>query len=84
MARFPLKAAVRSNADDVPKPAVPTTEVCIFDNYGYHASFGTGAIALPADQLDLGNQIAEMLNRAYAQGQAEAQEAMRHAMGITG
>lgn len=84
MIRFPVKAAVRSNADDHPKPAIPANSIGIFDSYGYWASLGNGPLELPGDNLDLGNKIASMINAAYEHGLADAQKAMRDALGIEG
>jgi len=69
--RFPVKAAVRSDKDDSPKPATPTLTVGIFDSYGYWAHFNTGSIELPGDMLDLGNKIASIANAAYEQGRTD-------------
>lgn len=82
MIRFPVKAAVRSNANDMPAPETPSSTIGIFDSMGYWVSFGRGPLELPGDNLDLGNKIASMINAAYEYGKADAQEAVRDALGI--
>ena len=80
--RFPLNAAVRSTAGDIPKPAEPCLMIGIFDDGGYWATFGHGSIELPGDMLDIGHKIAALANAAYAQGQEDAKSAMRGALGL--
>lgn len=80
--RFPLKAAVRSNAHDQPKPAKVENTIGVFDNHGYWATFGKGSIELPADMLDVGQQIADLANASYEQGREDARCEMREALGL--
>jgi hypothetical protein len=80
--RYPVRAAVRSNANDIPKPKTPHNTIGIFDDFGYWVTFGYGPLELPGDNLDLGNKIAAFINKAYRDGQADAQKTLREALGI--
>ncbi|WP_066113795.1 MULTISPECIES: hypothetical protein [unclassified Blastomonas] len=82
MVRFPVTAAVRSNAGDVPAPETPSNTIWIFDHFGYWVSLGHGPLELPGDNLSLGLHIASMINDAYERGRADAQMAVREALGM--
>jgi len=81
-ARFPVEAAVRSDAADQPKPAVPQNWVCIFDRSGYWANLGGLTFEMPEQYLALAERVARMLNAAYEQGKEDAQRDVREALGL--
>lgn len=80
--RYPVEAAVRSDANDQPKPAVPQNWVCIFDRSGYWVRLGGEVFETPGDNLDLGRAVAKMINAAYEQGKDDARREVRAALGI--
>lgn len=80
MIRFPVEAAVRSDAGDQPKPAAPQNWVCIFDRMGYWARLGGAVFETPGDNLELAHNVARMINAAYEQGREDQAGAIRDAI----
>lgn len=76
MARFPLRSAAHSQDGK--------QTIGLFDTIGYWASFGFGSLELPASvkNIDRMEMIARMMNAAYQQGQDDAKQAIREALGI--
>ncbi len=80
---YPVKAAKRTNEHDRPKPERVVTTIGIFDASGYWACVApSGAIELPGDQWELAKAIESAINHAYYTGKADAQRAIRDALGI--
>lgn len=54
----------------------------LFDAHGYWVSFGTGGLEMSS--LKFMERVAKAVNGAYEQGRADAQRAIREAIGAKG
>ena len=57
-------------------------KIGIFDSFGYWVSEGFGGLEFKPSDKALAERTAALINWAYGAGQADAQQAMRDALGI--